>query len=281
MMTGFGPPTMAAYARGSKPEKGTGKSGLFISESHLGGDHFQVGDEVTILIVVGNNSNARLTTPTITVSDSLPAGIRNLRASGHDWNITLSDTESPTEITAKYLGNDSVHSGGILPAIKISGKLTKDAIPQLTSIARVHTGCNCDTSNTKTTNTIFVGKEGNNQKCDKCDEGKEHKGCKEREECQKKSSNSTQGENPTNATVSPTPTPTPTTATSSAITVSSVAIATSNTYNIFGGVQGITGLSGAGGTSGLGGIGGAPGSGEAGNIPGLPNTGSDPDARGQ
>jgi len=270
MMTGFGPPTMAAYAQGSKPEKGTGKSGLFISESHLGGDHFQVGDEVTFLIVVGNNSSARLTTPTITVSDSLPAGIRNLRASGHDWNITLSDTESPTEITAKYLGNDSVHSGGILPAIKISGKLTKDAIPQLTSIARVHTGCNCDTSNTKTIDTIFVGKEGNNQKCGKCDEGKDHKRCKEREECQKKSSNSTQGESPTNATVSPTPTPT--TATSSAITVSSVAIATSNTYNIFGGVQGITGLSGAGG---------APGSGEAGNIPGLPNTGNDPYARGQ
>lgn len=282
MIAGFGLPTVAAYAHGSNLEKKTGGSDLFISESHLGGDHFRVGDDVTFIIIVGNHSHAGPITSTITVSDAVPTGIGNLQASGDDWDLAMSDTKSSTVITAKYRGNDSVDGGEILPAIKISGKLTEDAIPHLTSIARVHTECDCDTSNHKATDTIFVERAGHDQECNKCNEKEEQQRCQEREECQKKDGNSAQGESPVNNTVNltPTPTPMPIPAVSSAIAVSSVAIASSNTYNIFGSVEGIPGFSDVGGIlgPGLGGVGDASGSGEAGNLPGLPNTGSDPNA---
>jgi hypothetical protein len=262
MMASFGSPTVAAYAHGSELEKGAGRPNLFISESHLGGDHFQVGDDVTFIIVVGNNSHAGPTISPIIVSASIPAEIRNLRASGHNWEMAMSDTKSPTVITAKYLGHHSVHGGETLPAIQISGKLTEDTIPHLTSTARVHTECNCDTSKSKATNTIFVEKKGHGRECNQCKEQKEYKGCQEREECQDKSSTSTQGESPVTNTINPMPTP----AISSAIAVSSAAI--SNTYNIFGNAGNIPGLGSIGNNS-------DP------NIPGLPNTGSDPNTGGQ
>ncbi|HEY4036818.1 MAG TPA: hypothetical protein VGL94_22905 [Ktedonobacteraceae bacterium] len=271
VMAGFALPTAAAYAYGSKSEEGKGQPNLFISKSHLGGDHFQVGDDVTFIIVVGNDSHAGPTTSTITVSDSVPIGMHNLRASGHGWDITTSDTKSPAIIIAKYLGNDPVYGGEILPAIKISGKLTEETVPRLTNTARVHTGCDCDTSNNKAIDTIFVAKEGNSQECNGCEEKKEHQGCKEREECQDKSGDSTQGESSATNTASPTTTP----VVPSSIAISSVAVASSNTYNtynIFGGVEGVSGFNETGDTSGSGGVG---------SVPGLPNTGSDPSAGGQ
>lgn len=178
MMAGFALPTAAAYAYGSRSEEEKGQPNLFISKSHLGGDHFQVGDDVTFIIAVGNDSHAGPTTSTITVSNSVPIGMRNLRASGHGWDITISDTKSPAIIIAKYLANDSVYGGEILPAIKISGKLTEEAVPRLMNTARVHTGCDCDTSNNKAIDTIFVEKEGNSQECNECEGKKSNKGAK-------------------------------------------------------------------------------------------------------
>ena len=169
---------------------GKGKPDLFISKSHLGGDHFQVGDNVTFIIVVGNDSRARSTTSTITVLDHIPVGMHNLRASGHDWDITISHTKSPTRITAKYRGNGSVDGGEILPAIKISGKLTEDSIPHLTNTATVHTKCDCDLSNNKATDTIFIEQARHGQKSNACDNEKRCQG----EECKDKSKNSVQGE---------------------------------------------------------------------------------------
>jgi uncharacterized repeat protein (TIGR01451 family) len=265
MAASFGLPMVAAYAHDSKLEKGMGRPDLFISESHLGRDHFQVGDNVTFVIVVGNNSHAGPTISPITVSDSISVGIHNLRVSGHNWDITMSDTKGPAVITAKYLGRHSVHSGEILPAIQISGKLTKDAIPHLTSIARVHTECNCDTSKNKATDTIFVKKAGHDQECNKCKEKKEHKVCQEREKCQEESRTSTQGESLVNNTANQNANPIA--QVPSAITVSSVA--SSNTYNIFGSVVNMPGFSGMGGDP------------DPKNIPGLPNTGSDSNAGGQ
>jgi len=268
VMAGFALPTTTAYAYGSKSEDGRGQPNLFISKSHLDRDHFQVGDDVTFIIVVGNDSHAGPTTSTITVSDSVPIGMGNLRASGHGWDITISDTKSPAIIIAKYLSNHPVYGGEILPAIKISGQLTEEAIPHLTNTARVHTRCDCDASNNKAIDTIFVEKAGNSQGCNECQEKKEHQDCKEREECQDKSEDSTQGESPATNTANQTATP----VVPSAIAISSVAVATSNTYNtynIFGGVEGIPGLNEAGDT---------PGSGGVESVPGLPNTGSDPSA---
>jgi uncharacterized repeat protein (TIGR01451 family) len=266
MIAGFALPTATAYAYGSKSEEGKGQPNLFINKSHLGGDHFQVSNDVTFIIVVGNNSHAGPTISTITVSDFVPIGMRNLRASGHGWDITISDTKSPATIIAKYLGNNSVYGGEILPAIKISGKLTEEAIPYLTNMARVHTGCDCDTSNNKAIDTIFVAKEGNSQECNECEGKKEHQGCKEREECQDKSRASTQEESPATNTANQTNTP----VVPSSIAISSVAVASSNTYNtynIFGGMEGIPGFNEIGNT---------PSSNGVGDVPSLPNTGSDP-----
>jgi uncharacterized repeat protein (TIGR01451 family) len=261
MMASFGLPMAAAYAHGSEPEKGAGRPDLFIDESHLGRDHFQVGNDVTFIIVVGNNSHAGPTISPITVSDTVSGGIRNLRASGHGWDITMSDTKSPAVITAKYLGNHSVRGGEILPAIQISGKLTEDALPRLTSIARVRTECNCDTSKNKATDTIFVEKTKRGQECNKCKKNKE---CQEREKCQEQSGTSTQGESSVNNAINPMSASAP--GTSSAITVSSVA--SSNTYNIFGSGVNVPGLGSIGDPD------------DKRNIPGLPNTGSNPNIGG-
>ncbi|HEX3642053.1 MAG TPA: hypothetical protein VHV10_12245 [Ktedonobacteraceae bacterium] len=266
VMAGFGLPTAAAYPHWSKSEEGKGKPDLFISKSHLGGDHFQVGDNITFIIVVGNDSRVRSTTSTITVLDNIPIGMRNLQASGHDWDITTSHRKSPARITAKYRGNGSVDGGEILPAIKISGKLTEDAIPHFTNTATVHTKCDCDLSNNKVTDTIFVKQARYGQKSNACDNEKKSK----REGCRDKSKDSVQGESSNPNTENNTTTP----STSSATAISAVAIA--NVNNIFGGVGGGPGFGGVGSTPGLGGVGSAPDSSETGDVPGLPNTGSDP-----
>jgi len=265
-MAGFGLPTAAAYPHWSKPEEGKGKPDLFISKSHLGRDHFQVGDNVTFIIVVGNDSRARSTTSTIIVLDNIPVGMHNLRASGHDWDITISHTKSPARITAKYQGNDSVDGGEILPAIKISGKLTEDAIPHLTNTATVHTKCDCDLSNNKVTDTIFVKQARHDQKCNECDNEKR---C-QREECRDKSKDSVQGESSNPNTENNTTTP----SISSANAVSAVTVA--NVNNILGGVGGGPEFGGVGDTSGFGGVRSSPDSSGVGDVPGLPNTGSDP-----
>ena len=127
---------------------------------------------VTFIIVVGNDSHASSTTSTITVLDNIPVGMRNLRVSGHDWDITISHTKSPARITATYRGNRSINGGETLPAIKISGKLTEDAIPHLTNTTTVHTKCDCDLSNNKATDTIFVKQARHSQKSNECDNEK-------------------------------------------------------------------------------------------------------------
>ena len=48
VIAGFGLPTAAAHPHWSKSEEGQEKPDLFISKSHLGGDHFQVGDECNL-----------------------------------------------------------------------------------------------------------------------------------------------------------------------------------------------------------------------------------------
>ena len=279
MIVGLGLPIAAAHPQRSRAPKGKDKADLFISESHLGGDHFQVDDEVTFIIVVGNKSRTRLTT-SITISDAISAGICKLQARGHDWNIAMSHTKSPAVITATYRGKDSINGGETLPAIEISGVLTKDAIPSLTSVMRVNTGCNCGISNSRETDAIYVKKCGHSRKCSAYNYKKIHKG----ENNKGESDSSSQENNSTTNLANNTPVPT-NTATNA---VSAVAMTLVNINNIYG-VNGVGtlpafssgGPSGFNANAGPRSVGGEPGSpntepGSPNTVPGLPNTGSDP-----
>jgi hypothetical protein len=270
----------AAHPQWSRVPKGNDKADLFISESHLGGDHFQVGNDVTFIIVVGNDSRTRLTT-SITISDAIPAGMYKLQARGHDWNIAMSHTKSPAVITATYRGNDSIKGGAILPAIEISGVLTKDATPSLTNEVRVHAGCNCKISNNKATDTIHVKECSHSYKCStynykKKRKGENNKGGKSQNSSQENTSTTNLANNtavPTNTAVN---------------TASAVAITLVNINNIYGanGVETLPAFSSGGTTgsnanAGSSSVGGEPGSpnivpGLPNTVPRLPNTGSDP-----
>jgi uncharacterized repeat protein (TIGR01451 family) len=276
VIVGLGLPIAAAHPQWSRAPKGKDKADLFISESHLGGDHFQVGDDVTFIIVVGNNSRTRLTT-SITVSDAIPIGMHNLQARGHDWNIAMSHTKSPAVITATYRGKDSINGGETLPAIEISGVLTKDAISSLTNVVRVNTGCNCKVSNNSSTDTISVKECSRSRKCGTYSYKKIHKGGNNKG----KSDNSSQENTSTTNLATNTPAPTNTAANA----VSAVAITSVNINNIYG-ANGVGTLpafnsgsiygfnSNAGITSDPSNVGGVPGL--PNTVPGLPNTGSDP-----
>ncbi len=269
VIVGLGLPIAAAHPQWSRAPKGKDKADLFISESHLGGDHFQVGDDVTFIIVVGNNSRTRLTT-SITVSDAIPIGMHNLQAGGHDWIIPMSHTKSPAVITATYRGKDSINGGETLPAIEISGVLTKDAIPSLTNVVRVYTGCNCKINNDKATDTICVKKACCDHECNTCHHKKRYK----EEDNKGESKNSSQENTPTTNTANSTPAPTNTAANA----VSAVAITSVNINNIYGanGVGTLPAFNSGSiyGFNGNAGITSGPSN--VGGVPGLPNTGSDP-----
>jgi uncharacterized repeat protein (TIGR01451 family) len=269
MTVGSGLPTASAHPQWSRAPKGKSQADLFISESHLGGNHFQVGDDVTYVLVVGNNSRTRLIT-SITVSDAISAGMHNLQARGHDWDIAMNHTKSPAVITATYHGKNSLSGGEILPAITISGVLTKDAIPSLTSVVRVYTGCNCKISNNKATDMIFVKKRKCDPEREMCRYKRKRKKGANRHKSKHSSQENTLTTNTANNTSASKNTP--------ANVSSAVAITTVTINNMYG-VNGVGALPAfsSGGTSGLNANSGNtsdPGSG--GGVPGLPNTGSDP-----
>ncbi len=178
----------------------------------------------------------------------------------------MSHTKSPAVITATYRGKDLINGGETLPAIEVSGVLTKDAIPSLTNVVRVHTGCNCKINNDKATDTICVKKASYGQECKTCCHKKK---CNE-EDNKDKSKNSSQENTSTTNTANSTPAPTNTAANA----VSAVAITSVNINNIYGanGVGTLPAFS-SGSISGSNGnaeITSGPSS--VGDVPGLPNT---------
>ncbi len=131
---------------------------LTLGQTILGGLNYQVGQTVnySLQASVGVNGGPETIANSITVSEVLPLGFTNITATGTNWTIALSDTTSPAVLTAVYTGSYPVAIGTALPLINISGVLTVDAIPSLTTTATISSLDNIDVLNNSATVTILV-----------------------------------------------------------------------------------------------------------------------------
>jgi uncharacterized repeat protein (TIGR01451 family) len=122
---------------------------------------YQQGQTVVYTLSVNNDSAAGpvLTGDSITVTDSIPAGLTGITASATtpaDWSITLGGSSSPTTLIATYTGSYPVAAGATLSPITITGTLTFVAIPQVINTAVVITPNDSDTDNNSGTSIFNV-----------------------------------------------------------------------------------------------------------------------------
>lgn len=137
---------------------------LFISKTHLNGNRvFRVGQRVTFLVVVGDTPTAGPVPvgSTITVTDVLPEGLRNIQVNAQGWHINTSNNRSPSVITATF--NGGVQPGQLLPVIRISGELTNQAVPSFTNTATVDVKDDACPENNTATDTICVERQQHHQ----------------------------------------------------------------------------------------------------------------------
>ncbi len=127
---------------------------LTISKTHAGSGPFQVGQQVTYTLSVSNGIAAGSVDlgQDITVTDSIPAGLSNVTASGSSWNITTTSTT----ITATYTGSYPVNPHVTLSPITVTGILNSGAIGDLDNTATVSTPLDTDTANNSATDTLTV-----------------------------------------------------------------------------------------------------------------------------
>lgn len=121
---------------------------LAISKSHTG--NFVAGQQGVYTITVSNNGpNATSAGSTITVTDTLPAGLSYVSASGSGWNCSAAGQV----VTCTRTG--AVASGVSLPAISLTVNVSAAAAPSVNNVASV-------SSNT----TTFDNQAGNNSVSD-------------------------------------------------------------------------------------------------------------------
>jgi uncharacterized repeat protein (TIGR01451 family) len=127
---------------------------LAITKAHEGGASMQVGAPVTYTLTVHNELSAGsvLAHQPITVTDTIPAGLSDVTATGTHWDITT-DAQS---VLATYTGAYPVLPGAILDPITIKGTLTSAAIPQIVNEAVVATPKDSNASNNRAHDTIEV-----------------------------------------------------------------------------------------------------------------------------
>ncbi|GCE30541.1 hypothetical protein KDA_60250 [Dictyobacter alpinus] len=154
VLTHAGPPVGTA---GTTPTTSVGPD-LMLVHTNLYGDHATVGDKVDFVIVVAKTRAAEAipNSKSISVDEVMPLGLRNLQATGKDWLITLSDTVSPAVMHAQYIGKIGSHSTINLAPIAITGELTNDALPILTSTAAVDIPGDPATDNNLASSTLLV-----------------------------------------------------------------------------------------------------------------------------
>jgi hypothetical protein len=162
--TVYGSPTATVYGSPTATVTSGSTPDLFIEKTHLGGDQFQVGDNATFVLLVGNSRvGSTISGPgTITVTDVIPVGIHHLKASGQGWQFVFSDDTGPAVLTATYNVVAPVAPGTLLPAIKVTGDLTNDAVPSITNTASVGIQGDTNAPDETATDTIFV-KENQHQ----------------------------------------------------------------------------------------------------------------------
>lgn len=106
---------------------------------------------VTYMLTIRNAANAGTIsrrTP-ITFTDSIPKGLSNISANGGHWTIKVRSKLSPSLVTGTYRGNYPVGPGATLPAVTITGTITRDASHVLTNSASVQVRGNTDQAHHK------------------------------------------------------------------------------------------------------------------------------------
>jgi uncharacterized repeat protein (TIGR01451 family) len=128
---------------------------LAIVKSHTGTGPFQVGQSVGYSLNVSNVSNVGSVAlgQSIIVTDTIPAGLTNVIASGTNWNVTTTSNQ----ITATYAGPYPVAPGTNMSPINIIGTLTSSAIGNLNNTATVSTPLDNNPVNDTSSNTLTVG----------------------------------------------------------------------------------------------------------------------------
>ncbi|MEU8434672.1 hypothetical protein AB0F18_17450 [Streptomyces sp. NPDC029216] len=132
-------------------------SALSVNKSHT--NNFTQGGTGTYAIDVANAANAGPTTGTVTVTDTLPAGVTPTAASGTGWNCGISGQ------TVTCTRTDALAAGASYPTITVTTNVTTSAPCTFTNTASVSGGGSPNASDndptTVTGGTCSGGNGGN------------------------------------------------------------------------------------------------------------------------
>jgi len=139
---------------------------LMISIATSAASNKHVGYGPTVSIKISSHIDQRTVTYTLTIrnaahagtisrrtpitfKDSIPRGLSNISANGDHWAIKVRSKVSPSLVTGTYRGSYPVAPGATLPAVTITGTITRDASHVLTNSALVYVRGNTDQAHHK------------------------------------------------------------------------------------------------------------------------------------
>lgn len=132
---------------------------LAISKTNSGGSNFTVGQAITYNLVVTSSATGGPvpTGSSITVTDTIPAGLSNLTATGTGWTCNLAATTSPTTVICTYnAAGLPVAPGSTLAPIIVTGVITVAAVPAITNTGVVGTPGDTNSTNNSSSDTVTV-----------------------------------------------------------------------------------------------------------------------------
>ncbi|GCE08518.1 hypothetical protein KDAU_58470 [Dictyobacter aurantiacus] len=134
---------------------------LYIRQLRMGSAHLDVGKKLTYVLFSGNNEGAASVKKhdSIVIMDVVPLGLKDLKVQAKHWKITLSDTVSPAVLTATYDGSYPVKAGAVLSPIFLTGIVTEDAAPSITTTATVDAPNNTNPLDSMVSDTVYVGSD--------------------------------------------------------------------------------------------------------------------------
>ena len=130
-----------------------------VTLTNPGGNTYSVGDPLVYNATVCDGATAGdVTTPnSITVNGVIPLGLTGITITGTGWTVnSLSSTTSPTSYTATYTGTYPLAAGQCLPPLVITGTVTLQGAPEITSSASVYTPGDTNPGNNTASNTVTV-----------------------------------------------------------------------------------------------------------------------------
>ncbi len=96
-----------------------------------GPDSYRIGDTIHLRILARNLPGAGPATSSITLFDSLPAGLSQIQVSaGPEWIASATSAIGPGTLSALYIGGVPPVAGESLPEISVTAQITEAALPQ-------------------------------------------------------------------------------------------------------------------------------------------------------